>query len=303
MFSRRHPYLFFMLCVASLFAGTALFISIVVGLTMKNGGFAEIVDAGGTRIGIIEISGIISEADEILNNIRQFREDDSIKAIVLRINSPGGGAAPSQEIYSEVLKTVKVKKVVASMGSIAASGGYYVAACADRIMASPGTITGSIGVIIGYTNFKELLDKIGLAPVVIKSGKYKDIGSPVREMSDEEKKIIQDFTVQVHDQFISAIAEGRKLKRSAVETMADGRIMTGETAKNLGLIDELGNFEDAVALAGKLAGIEGKITKVYPKEKHLSFFKFLTGESPREIINRAINSDIFAGYLYSPNSN
>jgi protease-4 len=292
-----------MLCVASLFAGTALFISIVVGLTMKNGGFAEIVDAGGTRIGIIEISGIISEADEILNNIRQFREDDSIKAIVLRINSPGGGAAPSQEIYSEVLKTVKVKKVVASMGSIAASGGYYVAACADRIMASPGTITGSIGVIIGYTNFKELLDKIGLAPVVIKSGKYKDIGSPVREMSDEEKKIIQDFTVQVHDQFISAIAEGRKLKRSAVETMADGRIMTGETAKNLGLIDELGNFEDAVALAGKLAGIEGKITKVYPKEKHLSFFKFLTGESPREIINRAINSDIFAGYLYSPNSN
>jgi len=303
MFSRRHPYLFFLLCVSSLFAGAAIFISIVVGLSMKGNGFTEIVDAGGKRIGIIEISGVIAEADEILENIKRFREDDSIKAIVLRINSPGGGAAPSQEIYSEVLKTVKVKKVVASMGSVAASGGYYVAACADKIMASPGTITGSIGVIIGYTNFKALLDKIGLTPVVIKSGKYKDIGSPVRDMSDEEKKIIQDFTVQVHEQFISAIAEGRKLKRSVVESMADGRIMTGETAKNLGLVDQLGNFEDAVALAGKLAGIEGKITKVYPKEQHLSFFKFLTGESPREIINRAINSELFAGYLYLPNSN
>ncbi len=300
MFSRRHPYLFFLLCATAMCAGAVIFVSILVAVSIKSTGLTELMDAGGERVGIIEINGVISESDGILENLKRFREDKSIRAIVLRINSPGGGVAPSQEIYREVAKTVQTKKVVASMGSVAASGGYYVAAGADKILASPGTVTGSIGVMMGYMNFQELLNKIGLTPVVIKSGKYKDIGSPIRNMSGDEKKILQEFADQVHQQFVSAIITGRKLERHVVESIADGRIMTGETAKTLGLVDQLGNLEDAVAVAGQLAGIKGKITKVYPKEKRFSIFKYMAGTSPREMLNRAVNSNLFAGYLYSP---
>ncbi len=297
MLSRRHPYLFFLLCMASLFAGSMALISIVMALGMKGAGLEDLVERGGNRVGIVEINGVISESDEILESLRCFREDDSIKAIILRINSPGGGVAASQEIYREVSKTVGTKKVVASMGSVAASGGYYIAACADKIVASPGTITGSIGVIMGYTTFEELLKKIGLVPVVVKSGKYKDIGSPAREMTAEERNLLQEFTDQVHRQFIQAILDGRKIERSVLESIADGRIMTGQTAKTLGLIDELGNFEDAVGIAGELAGIKGKITKVYPLEKRFTFLKYLAEESLSEIKNRLMNPEISGGYV------
>jgi len=283
--------------MASLCAGAVVLIMFIVAMGMKSDGLSEWVDLGGEKVGIVDIYGVITESDDILKNIRRFREDETIKAIVLRINSPGGGVAPSQEIYREVAKTVPTKVVVASMGSVAASGGYYVAAGANKIIASPGTITGSIGVILGYTNFEELLKKIGLTPVVIKSGQYKDIGSPTRTMSDEEKKILQQFTDQVHQQFIEAIVNGRKMETAAVKAVADGRIMTGETAKSLGFIDDLGNFEDAVALAGKLAGIEGRISKVYPKEKPLSFFRYLMGESLAELLGKLTNSNISAQYL------
>ena len=178
-------------------------------------------------------------------------------------------------------------------------GGNPVGPQPETPASSPGTITGSIGVILGYTNFKDLLKKIGLTPVVIKSGKFKDIGSPAREMTEEEKRILQEFTDQVHGQFIDAVAQGREMERSVVESIADGRIMTGETAQSLGLIDELGNFEDAIVLAAKLANIEGKITKVYPKEKKLNFFKYLAGESLSEIKNRLTHSDLSAQYLYN----
>jgi protease-4 len=195
---------------------------------------------------------------------------------------------------------VNLKKVVVSMGSMAASGGYYIAACADRILANPGTITGSIGVILGYTNFRELLNKIGLTPVVIKSGQYKDLGSPLREMTGEEEKILQDFSDEIHRQFIADVAQGRKMDKKAVEAVADGRIMTGEKAKQLGLVDQLGNLEDAVEVAGQLAGVEGRMIKVYPLEKRLSFLNYLTGISARNIFNQIMNSDLFAGYMYSP---
>ncbi|MFO7964566.1 MAG: signal peptide peptidase SppA [Desulfobacterales bacterium] len=297
MFSRRHPYLFFLLCVLSLIMTGMVIISLVIAAGIRRAGMAEWVDGGGQRVGIIEIEGVITDAGDILENIQRFRDDDTIKAIVMRIESPGGGVASSQEIYREIIKTVEKKTVVASLGSVAASGGYYVAAGADKIMANPGTITGSIGVIIGYTNFEALLDKIGLRPVVIKSGKYKDIGSPVREMSAEEKEILQQFIDQVHRQFIDAVIEGRGLERTVVEPLADGRIMTGETARRLELIDRLGNFEDAVALAGELAGIEGRITKVYPPEKRLSFMKYLAGESLNHLKDKMIHSDFSAGYL------
>jgi protease-4 len=286
--------------MASLLAGVMVVFSMMIASGIKSAGFGDLMDEDGSRVGVVEILGPISESDEILDQIRKFREDELVSAIVLRIDSPGGAVGPSQEIYQEVKKTVKLKKVVVSMGSMAASGGYYIAACADRILANPGTITGSIGVILGYTNFRELLNKIGLTPVVIKSGQYKDLGSPLREMTSEEEKILQDFSDEIHRQFISDVAQGRKLDKKAVEAVADGRIMTGEKAKQLGLVDQLGNLEDAVEAAGKLAGVEGRMIKVYPLKKRLSIFHYVTGSSPREILNQIMNSDLFAGYMYSP---
>ena len=300
MFSRRHPYLFFLLCTASLFTFTVVFFVIVMAIGIKSAGFGGLAEGPGQKVGIVELAGVIYESDGILNQIKRFREDDTIRAIVVRINSPGGSVGPSQEIHKEIVKTRDNKPVVASMGAIAASGGYYVAAGADEIYANPGTITGSIGVILQYTNFRELFSKIGLSPVVIKSGEYKDMGSPVRDMTEKENQLLQAFSDQIHQQFIAAVVEGRQLEPADVEAVADGRIMSGEAAKAAGLVDHLGNLEDAVAAAGALAGIEGRIVKVYPIEKKYSVFKYFTGTSPKELINQVFKRELFAGYLYSP---
>jgi protease-4 len=207
---------------------------------------------------------------------------------------------PSQEIFREIRKTSSSKKVVASMGSIAASGGYYIAAGADGIIANPGTITGSIGVIMGFTNYQELLRKIGLVPVVVKSGKYKDIGSPVRKMKPEEKKILQNFSRKIHRQFIKDIVDGRKMDQAKVEALADGRIFTGEESKELGLVDRLGNFEDAIEWAGRMGGIKGKISTVYAREKKFSLLKYIADSSAKALLNRIADSSLSADYLYSP---
>jgi protease-4 len=254
----------------------------------------------GEKVGVIEINGIIADAKNAIHNLKRFREDSSVKAIVIRINSPGGAVGPSQEIFREIRKTSSSKKVVASMGSIAASGGYYIAAGADGIVANPGTITGSIGVIMGFTNYQELLRKIGLVPVVVKSGKYKDIGSPVRKMKPEEKKILQDFARKIHRQFIKDIVEGRKMDQAKVEALADGRIFTGEESKELGLVDRLGNFEDAIEWAGRLGGIKGKISTVYAREKKFSLLRYIVDSSAKALLNRIADPSLSADYLYSP---
>lgn len=254
----------------------------------------------GEKVGIIEITGIITDSKSVIHNLKRFREDNSIKAIVLRIDSPGGGVGPAQEIFREIRKTVGVKKIVASMGAVAASGGYYIAAGTDGIVANPGTITGSIGVIIRFANFEDLLSKIGLTPVVVKSGEYKDTGSPVRKMTKEERKILQNFVNQIHKQFIIAVAEGRNMDQSKVEPLADGRIFTGEEAKNLGLIDRIGNLEDAVEWAGRMAGIEGKISAVYARKKKLPFLKYIIDSTLKDLVNNISNPHIWGGYLYHP---
>jgi len=295
MFSRRHPYLFFILVFSSVVAAAMIGISLIIMLGAKISEFEF-----GEKVGIIEISGVITDSQNIIHNLKRFREDASVKAIVLRIDSPGGGVGPSLESFREVQKTVTKKKVVASMGAIATSGGYYVAAGADEIVANPGTITGSIGVVMGFTNFQELLQKIGLVPVVIKSGEYKDIGSPVREMKKEERKILEDFAKKIHRQFIMAIVEGRKMDLSKVEPLADGRIFTGEESKGLGLVDRLGNLEDAIEWAGRLGGIEGKISTVYAREKEFSLLKFLMGSSIKDLINRVVNPSLDADFLFRP---
>lgn len=295
MFSRRHPYLFFLLTFTSIVAVAMIGMSLLFVLGTKASDFEF-----GEKVGIIEVNGIIADAKNVIQNLKHFREDNSIKAIVIRIDSPGGAVGPSQEIFREIRKTSNKKKVIASMGAIAASGGYYVAAGTDGIVANPGTITGSIGVIMGFTNYQELLQKIGLVPIVVKSGEFKDIGSPVREMTAKEKTILKDFAKKIHRQFIMDIVEGRKMDQDKVESLADGRIFTGEESKDLGLVDRLGNLEDAIEWAGRLGGIKGKISTVYAREKKFSLLKYLSEVSTTELINRVFHPFLSAEYVYRP---
>lgn len=297
MFARRHPYLFFLLVSFSIFT---VFVIGVMGMAMWMGRSTDGFD--GEAVGVVEIEGAIADARETIESIRQFREDDDIKAIVIRINSPGGAVGPSQEIYREIRKTIGSKKVVASMGTVAASGGYYIACAADGIVANPGTITGSIGVIMGYTNFRQLLDKIGMVPVVIKSGPYKDTGSPTREMRDDEREILQTIISGIHQQFVTAIAEGRKMDREKVESSADGRVFTGEDAKARGLVDRLGNFEDALEWAGQLGGIEGDVMPVYARDKKLTLLRYLMSTSMTRLISKLFYPDLEAQYRYLPST-
>jgi len=225
--------------------------------------------AFGDKIAVIEVRGLITQSQGVIEELHRYTEDEGVKAIILRIDSPGGGVGPSQEIYREVLKikSNQKKKVITSMGSVAASGGYYIASASDLIVANPGTITGSIGVLMEFTNIEELFKKIGVKGVVLKSGEHKDIGSPFREMTPEEKKLMQSVIDNVHQQFIQAVADGRKMDHSKVAQVADGRILTGEQAKQLGLVDQLGNLQDAIDTAAKMVGIEGKPLVLYPKRK------------------------------------
>jgi protease-4 len=256
--------------------------------------------AFGDKIGIVEIKGIITQSAEVIEEIHQYQEDEGVKAIILRIDSPGGGVGPAQEIHREILKVKSKKKVVTSMGSVAASGGYYIACASDLIIANPGTITGSIGVLMQFSNFEELLKKIGIKGVVLKSGEHKDIGSPFREMTPEEKKIMQGVIDNVHQQFIQAVAEGRKLDRAKVVQIADGRIITGEQAKKLGLVDQMGNLQDAIDTTAKMVGIEGKPNILYPRKK-FSLLELLMKEMASAFLNILSEKGYELNYrLFSP---
>jgi len=240
--------------------------------------------AFGDKIAIVEIKGVITQSSGIIEELQLYLEDEGVKAIILRIDSPGGGVGPAQEIHREILKIKSKKKVVTSMGSVAASGGYYIACASDLIVANPGTITGSIGVVMQFSNFEELLKKIGIKGVVLKSGEHKDMGSPFREMTSEEKRIMQEVLDNVHQQFIQAVAEGRKLDHSKVVQIADGRILTGEQAKNFSLVDKMGNLQDTIDITAKMVGIEGKPNVLYPKKK-ISIWELLMRDMASAIID------------------
>jgi protease IV len=221
------------------------------------------------RIALIRVEGVILDSQTTIGELKRFSENPSIKAIVIRIDSPGGGVVPSQEIYNAVkrVRSKHNKAVIASMGSVAASGGYYIAAATDRIVANPGTLTGSIGVIMETANVEGLLQKIGVEGVVIKSGKFKDVGSPLRKMSADERGLLQGVMDDVHKQFIEAVAEGRSLELRAAQALADGRIFTGRQAKEAKLVDELGDLEDAIQLAAEVVGIEGEPKVIEPRRR------------------------------------
>jgi protease-4 len=248
------------------------------------------------KLAIIRIEGVIAESEDIIRQIKKYREEPAVKGIILRIDSPGGGVGPSQEIYGEVLKTASEKKVVVSMGGLAASGGYYIACAAHRIFANPGTITGSIGVIMAFSNFEELMKKLGLKTTVIKSGKHKDIGSPVRELTEDEKKILQDVSDDIHGQFIEAVAKGRNLKIEAVKELSDGRIFSGRQAKESGLVDELGTLDDAVSYTAKLSGIKGK-PKIIQERKEKNILLRLFKENLSSFLPSPLDTK-FSGAQY-----
>lgn len=253
------------------------------------GGFS----GSGDKIAVVEIKGIILDAEETIAQIKKHVNNPRVKAIVLRIDSPGGAVAPSQEIYQEVKRAAKSKQIVASMGSIAASGGYYVACPAHKIIANPGTITGSIGVIIEFTNISGLLDMMRVKTETIKSGDYKDIGSPLRDMKSNERKLLQSFVDNVHNQFVNAVAESRGMDKEKVREIANGMIYSGEQALGLGLVDELGGFEDAIKLAGKLAGIEGEPSVIYPPKERPGLLDMVLGNDAdvaRFLLQRGINA-------------
>lgn len=248
----------------------ALFVILLI-LRSRDGGTSI-----GQKVAVVDITGVITRADATIKLIHAYRDDSSIKAIVIRINSPGGSVAPVQEIYSELKKIEK--PIVASMGGSAASGGYYVACAADTIMANPGTLTGSIGVIMQFTQLKGLYDKVGLGHQVIKSGDFKDTGSPFRELTEQERAVLQATVDDVYNQFVDTIFEARGdlLTRAEIVELADGRIFSGKQALESKLLDQLGNLPDAIETAGELAGIEGK-PKVVRKEKKTSLLEQLVG--------------------------
>jgi len=251
----------------------------------------------GNRVGLIDVKGTIISSQETLKQITDFRKESSIKAIVLRIDSPGGSVGPSQEIYREIRRTAQSKPVVASLGSVAASGGYYIASAASYIVANPGTITGSIGVIIHFPNLRELFGKIGYQMITIKSGQFKDIGNPARDMTPEEKELLQATIDETYHQFVRDVALARNLPEDRVREVADGRIIMGEKALELKLVDQLGNFEDAVAKAGELAKIEGEPEVVKPKKSKFSLLDLVLGSDVGERMNEIIyDSSAFVRY-------
>jgi protease-4 len=257
--------------------------------------------AFGDKIAIVEIKGVISQSSGIIDEIQKYQEDEGVKAIILRIDSPGGGVGPSQEIHQEILRAKLKKKVVTSMGSVAASGGYYIACASDLIVANPGTITGSIGVLMEFTNIEELFKKIGIRGVVLKSGAHKDIGSPFREMTPEETKLMQEVLDNIHQQFVQAVAMGRKMDQAKVMEIADGRILSGEQAKEIGLVDQLGNLQDAIDITAKMVGIEGKPKIIYPKRR-LSFLEMIMREATSAVLDSLSEKGFELNYrLFPPN--
>ena len=231
------------------------------------------------EIALVRIQGMLMDSQNIVRQLSNYRHNPNVRGIVLRIDSPGGAVAPAQEIYNEIMKLkADHKTVYASMGTVAASGGYYIACAANYVLANPGTLTGSIAAVMAFSNIEELTDKIGVKPIIIKSGKYKDVGSPLRGMKPEERKLLQSVVDDVHQQFVQAVAKGRGLPVSEVNEIADGRIMTGQQALTLKLVDEMGGLEKTIELLAKKIGVEGRPKVIEEKEK-TPFFDWLLQSS------------------------
>ena len=241
------------------------------------------VSAFGEKIAVIELKGVITSSEDVVKQFKKYRDNRSIKAIVFRVDSPGGAVVPSQEIYEEVRKTREARKpVIVSMGSLAASGGYYVSCGATKIVANRGTLTGSIGVISQFIQLDQLLNKIGISSATVKSGKFKDSGSPLRKFSEEDKKYWEELIQDTYKQFLTVVERERQIPHEKLLAIADGRVYSGEQAHELGLVDTLGTYEDAIRIASDLVGIRGEPTIVKMRERRRTGFLDLLLSSAKE---------------------
>jgi len=241
----------------------------------------------GPRVAVVELEGVILDVEDLLRELKTHRENPLVRAVVIRINSPGGVVGPTQELHDALLRVRKAgKPVVASLSAVAASGGYYTAVAADQIFANPGTLTGSIGVIMQLANLDVLLKKVGVDYVVVKAGQFKDIGNVSRPMTPEERRVLQTLLDDVHAQFIDAVAAGRKLERERVAQFSDGRIFSGVQAKALGMVDELGGLEEAVDRAATLAGL-ALPPRIIPPRRRFSIFDLLQSRLGLDVLSAA----------------
>src|SRR5688572_25173087 len=244
----------------------------------------------GGRIGVLSVDGVIAEDAELLEQIRDFRNDRSVKGFVVQINSPGGVVGPSQSIYSELrrLREEDDRPVIASIGSVGASGGYYVALAADSIYALPGSITGSIGVIMEFPDASGLMDKVGVRMQVVKSAEHKDIGSPFRPIEPRDRQILSALVEDVYRQFVEVVAQERKLSPTVMSEVTDGRILSGRQALQHGLIDRLGNYHQALASAGRMAGLGDEPRVVRPREETVTLLDVLLGGGVTSVLSRLV---------------
>ncbi len=283
--SRLGVSLAFVMALMIIFVIMVMTLSRLLDTEDRSSGISEILDYG-NKIGVISIEGTILTCDETLKELRKFRKKSSVRAILLRINSPGGTVAPAQEIYREIEKIRKKKPVVASIETVGASAAYYIASSADRIVCSKGSITGSIGVIMMLPDIHKVIEKIGVSVNVIKAGAFKDIGSGIKPLDDQERDILQNFAKEVHEQFISDVLQGRKgkIEEDKLRDIADGRFFTGQSAKELGLVDSMGNFYDAVKVAANLGGIKGEPELEYPKKRWNSYLDLFMDSASKSLI-------------------
>ncbi len=295
-FRSSSPARFFLLLFG---LGLFAFLSVYLLTSLLGRDAARPVSLSGDKIGVLEIKGVILDSKHILENLKRFVDDRNVKGILLRIDSPGGAVAPSQEIYSEIRKIHESggKKVVASFGNVAASGAYYVASAADRIISNPGSLTGSIGVIMEMTNIRELLDKIGVDSYVIKSGEFKDVGNITRPMSERERQLIQSVIDDVYMQFVEDVAKGRKMDVEKVKQIANGSIFSGRQALGLGLVDQLGSFQDAVDLLAELSEIEGEPRLIYEKKDGPRWLDYVAEGVLRKVF-QAVKNESLSGIFY-----
>lgn len=286
--------------MAMLFVGFSIIIFATVLVKTGDKGYDyEEVRSGKGKIAIVELDFTIIDSKPIVRQFKKYREDKSIKAIVLHVNSPGGGVAASQEMYEEVKKTRDAGiPVIVSFGSIAASGGYYVACGGSLIVSNPGTLTGSIGVIISLMNFKELTDKLGIKDFTIKSGELKDAGNPMKEINEKDRAYFQDIVDDSYEQFLDVVSKERKIDKEEVRRIASGRVYTGRQAKDIRLVDSLGTLEDAIKIAGVMAKIEGEPAIVKEKGKRNIFDYIIENMTNNEI--KVLKEDVYNEFLNKP---
>ncbi len=257
---------FFLLIVAGFF--------FLIALVLYFEGEDDLFESKGD-LAVVEVTGPILESKEIVEQLDKVRKNENFKGMILRIDSPGGGVGASQEIYQAVKRVREKKKVIASMGGVAASGGYYIAVAADKIVANPGTITGSIGVLMDYANVEDLLKYLKVHAEMLTSGKLKDVGSPLKPLTPEDRKFLLSILENMHQQFKKVVQTERNFDSAKINELADGRVFTGEQALEVGLVDKLGNMQTAVDLAKELLKIEGEPELVYPKKEKMKLLDLL----------------------------